>query len=369
MYKFGLCSQKSIFQLHIEKVLSVANLCNKHNNTAIKLPIYIMTSSLNDVIIKQFFADSNYFGYPKELIFFFEQRLEPCLTLLDGKIIIESPESLSMAPDGNGGIYAALKHSGCLEQMQSNQVKYVHIYGVDNILTKACDPEFIGLSIHRNVECANKVVWRASKAEKVGVTVEVNDRMTIVEYSDISKEMAEATDSADKLLYGAANICNHIVSVDFIANTVLSDLNSIYHVAPKKIPYMDLESKKTIIPTVNNGAKMEMFIFDVFPLARRWIVMEVDRADEFAPIKNEPGNKVDSPDTARSLMTKQAYRWLLDAGAILKYNNTVLNVDEVFQLNIIENDMLCEISPLRSYRGENLEEFNGKEINLPHYID
>ena len=369
MYNFGLYSQKSIFQLHIEKVFSVARLCHKADGHKIMLPIYIMTSSLNDGIIRQFFTDSNYFGYPKELIYFFEQRLEPCLTLAGGKIIIESPESLSMAPDGNGGIYTALDHSGCLKQMKDSQVKYLHIYGVDNILTKPCDPAFIGLVVSNNAQCGNKVVWRASKAEKVGVTVEVNGRMTIVEYTDISREMAEAVDAEDKLLYGAANICNHVVSLDFIENTILTDLNSIYHVAPKKIAYMDPVTKQTIVPTVNNGAKMEMFIFDVFPLAERWIVMEVERSDEFAPIKNEPGNPTDSPDTARSLMTKQAYRWLLNAGAILKHENSVLDFAEVSKLNVVPNHLLCEISPLRSYNGENLDEFCGKEINLPCFIE
>ena len=39
------------------------------------------------------------------------------------------------------------------------------------------------------------------------------------------------------------------------------------------------------------GIKLELFIFDTFPLARlgRVALMEVDRAAEFSPVKNAPG--------------------------------------------------------------------------------
>ena len=40
-----------------------------------------------------------------------------------------------------------------------------------------------------------------------------------------------------------------------------------------------------------SGIKLELFIFDTFPLAQpgRVALMEVDRAAEFAPVKNAPG--------------------------------------------------------------------------------
>ena len=41
------------------------------------------------------------------------------------------------------------------------------------------------------------------------------------------------------------------------------------------------------------GIKLELFIFDTFPLARpgKVALLEVDRAAEFAPVKNAPGRK------------------------------------------------------------------------------
>ena len=52
------------------------------------------------------------------------------------------------------------------------------------------------------------------------------------------------------------------------------------------------------------GIKLELFIFDSFPLAERVALLEVHRHEEFAPVKNAPGSKSDSPDTARQAMLK-----------------------------------------------------------------
>jgi UDP-N-acetylglucosamine/UDP-N-acetylgalactosamine diphosphorylase len=46
--------------------------------------------------------------------------------------------------------------------------------------------------------------------------------------------------------------------------------------------------------------KLELFIFDTFPLASTHALMEVAREEEFAPVKNAPGSSTDSPDTARA---------------------------------------------------------------------
>ena len=48
------------------------------------------------------------------------------------------------------------------------------------------------------------------------------------------------------------------------------------------------------------GVKLELFIFDTFPLAASTALLEVRREEEFAPVKNAPGSATDSPDTARA---------------------------------------------------------------------
>jgi UDP-N-acetylglucosamine/UDP-N-acetylgalactosamine diphosphorylase len=103
MYNMGLASGKSIFQLHIERIVKIRLLLKSPAGLLPSVPVYIMTSDMNDSIIRAYFVSMSFFGYPQEDVFFFEQGLEPCLTL-EGKVIIDSPLSLSLAPDGNGGI-------------------------------------------------------------------------------------------------------------------------------------------------------------------------------------------------------------------------------------------------------------------------
>ena len=81
-------------------------------------------------------------------------------------------------------------------------------------------------------------------------------------------------------------------------------LNIGYHVAHKKIPYVDLKTGKSIVPVENSGIKLESFIFDVFPLSQNMAVLSVPRNDEFAPVKNAPGSTSDSPDTARQMISE-----------------------------------------------------------------
>lgn len=373
MYDIGLISKKSIFQIHIERIKKISELSwegqnnNDQDKTCSKgpsVPIYIMTSDLNHDIIVDYFEKNDFFGYPKEDIIFFEQGLEPCFTF-DGKVIIENPETLSLAPDGNGGIYKALRHSGSIQDMQRRGVEHLHIYGIDNVLTKSIDPIFMGICIDRHIECGNKVVWRAGKNEKVGVTAEFDRRMHILEYSELPQEFADAIHpESNKLLFGAANICNHYLSLQFLIETVLPNLSGVYHIAKKKIPYWDIQTKQTIQPNEPNGVKLEMFIFDVFPLATKWLVVEVKREDEFAPVKNEPNKGlVDSPDTARAMMTAQAIRWIHQAQGQINTEVTQENGTSSYGLQ------QCEISPLVSYAGEGLEDrIRGKIITLPTYI-
>ena len=61
---------------------------------------------------------------------------------------------------------------------------------------------------------------------------------------------------------------------------------------------------------VLQGVKLELFIFDTFPLAQQVSLMEVPRDSEFAPVKNGPGSASDSPDTARQAILSLHQKWV-----------------------------------------------------------
>ena len=80
-------------------------------------------------------------------------------------------------------------------------------------------------------------------------------------------------------------------SLAFLTDTVVPALDTLdYHIAHKKIPYYQEAPYydedgvgSTITPATNNGVKMELFIFDVFPLSSSMAVLEVDRAEQVRP--------------------------------------------------------------------------------------
>ena len=193
----------------------------------------------------------------------------------------------------NGGIYPSLKNSGMIDDMTSRGTKYIHVFSIDNALTKIADPIFIGHCVSNEADCGNKVVWKTGPHEKVGVLAEKAGKACIVEYSEITAEMAELSDANGRLVFGAGNICNHFYTLDFLKEKVIPNLGNLYHVARKKIPYYDETSQRTIKPESNNGIKLESFIFDIFPFSERMAVLDTVRDQEFAPVKNAPGSTSD----------------------------------------------------------------------------
>jgi UDP-N-acetylglucosamine/UDP-N-acetylgalactosamine diphosphorylase len=79
------------------------------------------------------------------------------------------------------------------------------------------------------------------------------------------------------------------------------------------VPYCD-DAGREIKPDRPNAFKFEKFIFDALPDARRSLILEFAREEEFSPIKNAQG--VDSPETARRDLMEKWARWL-EAGGVV----------------------------------------------------
>jgi UDP-N-acetylglucosamine/UDP-N-acetylgalactosamine diphosphorylase len=88
----------------------------------------------------------------------------------------------------------------------------------------------------------------------------------------------------------------------------LAHFNSKYHLAEKTISMYDKVTKKTVIPTKNTGIKFELFCFDCFDLAKKFGLFQIEREEEFAPVKNATGD--DSPESARLLISRLHYKWI-----------------------------------------------------------
>lgn len=219
MYSVGLRSNKTLYQIQAERLIRLKQLASpdqtRDQNKSQSIPWYIMTSEHTKDLTEQFFASNDYFNLNKENIKLFEQYMLPCLTR-DGRVILDEKWKVSKAPDGNGGLYKALHKRGVLADMRSRGIKYIHVYGVDNILVHIADPVFIGFCIHKQANCAAKVVKKTEPDEKVGVICQVNGRFQVVEYSEVSERIRNMRCDNGDLVYSAGNICNHYFNLDFL---------------------------------------------------------------------------------------------------------------------------------------------------------
>ncbi|KAG6817926.1 hypothetical protein H0H87_012394 [Tephrocybe sp. NHM501043] len=352
-YDIGLPSHKSLFQYQAERIArlqSVAEVEARKPTGSVVIPWYVMTSGPTREATENFFKSNSYFGLDSKNVIIFEQGTLPCLAD-DGTVFLETPSRVAVAPDGNGGLYAATrspisavnKSYTVLSDLGTRKILYVHAYCVDNCLVRVADPVFLGYSIQKQADCAAKVVPKASPTESVGVVAYRDSKFSVVEYSEITKEQAERRDSeTGELSFRAGNIANHFYTTAFLNQVEEFEEQLAFHIARKKIPHVDLKTKEVVRPSKPNGMKLEMFVFDVFPFTESFAVLEVARKEEFSPLKNAPGTGSDDPDTSRRDLLAQHKRFLENAGAT------------------VQEGVEIEISPLVSYAGEGLESIQGK---------
>ncbi len=294
-YDIGLDSHKSLFELLAD------NLKEEGKKYDVIIPWFIMTSRENNKDTVEFFEKHRYFGYKKDKnIFFFEQGELPMMDT-EGKILIGEDGLIKLAADGHGGIYESLVKSKMTNKMRELGIEWVFIGGVDNCLVKMVDPVLMGIAIDKKVTVACKSVVKANPHEKVGVFCRRNGRPNVIEYSEITDEMAEATDENGELLYGESHILCNLFSIDAIERMGAEPLP--YHVAFKKAKYIDKDGN-LVVPDSPNAYKFEAFLFDAFGEVDDMAVLRVKREEEFAPVKNSDEKGVDCPKTARELYKK-----------------------------------------------------------------
>ncbi|MCO5568081.1 hypothetical protein L7F22_021776 [Adiantum nelumboides] len=226
-FSIGLPSGKSLFQLQAERILRVQTLASlsTSNGGKVRITWYIMTSLFTTEATQQFFERHKYFGLEQEQVIFFEQGILPCISK-QGKFILETSFQVSRAPDGNGGVYAALKVSKCLDDMATRGIKYVDCFSVDNALVRVADPLFLGYVMERGASCAAKVIKKAFPQEKVGVFARrgKGGPLAVVEYSELDHSLTHAINQeTGRLRFNWSNVCLHMFSLEFL-NEVTEDL-------------------------------------------------------------------------------------------------------------------------------------------------
>lgn len=292
MYNIGETKELYIFEqliANLKKVTSAADAW---------VPLYIMTSEKNDEQTREFFREHDFFGYNPDYVKFFVQEMVPAVDF-DGNVLVEAEDSLAMSPNGNGGWFKSLIKAGYDADIKEKGVEWLNVFAVDNVLQQIADPVFVGATIESGCVSGAKVVRKVDPYERVGAMCLEDGKPSIVEYYELTPEMAEARDEKGTLLYGFGVILNYLFRVDKLLE--IAEKSLPLHVVEKKVPYID-ENGVAIKPETPNAYKFETLILDMVYMMDNCLSFEVDREKEFAPVKNATGT--DSVESARALLKK-----------------------------------------------------------------
>ena len=292
----------TLFEIHARKILAL------RRRWSASVPFYIMTSTVNDADTRRFFAERGFCGLPPADVLFFTQGMYPALGP-DGRIVLERPGRIALAPDGHGGLLAALDRTGMLQDMARRGLTTLFYFQVDNPLVDIADPAFLGLHLAQRADMSLKVCAKRNASEGLGVVVVRGARLAVVEYTELTDAQKNARRPDGTLVYQYGSVAIHVFARTFLEREAAAGLP--LHLAHKKVPCCD-DQGGPVKPVSPNAYKFEKFIFDALPHAHNAVVLAFDRAEEFAPVKNAAGD--DSPDTARAALMEKFARWLAAAG-------------------------------------------------------
>ena len=291
-YNVGVTHDLYIFECLISNLLDVVKAAG------VPVPLYIMTSTVNHAQTTAFFEEHDYFGYDRSYVKFFIQEMVPAVDY-EGRILMQNEGELVLSPNGNGGWYSSMAKTGVLDDVHARGIQWLNVFAVDNVLQRMADPTFVGATIASGCDSGAKVVRKAAPGEKVGVLCREDGKPSIIEYYEMTEEMANLRGEDGELTYGFGVILNYLFSEKKLAE--IMNARMPLHVVEKKIPYMD-ENGVRHAPESPNGYKFETLVLDMVHMMDDCLAYEVIREKEFAPIKNLHG--VDSVDSARELLQK-----------------------------------------------------------------
>ena len=158
---------------------------------------------------------------------------------------------------------------------------------------------FVGATILSDYPVGSKVIRKNDPFERVGVMCKENGKPSIVEYYELTEEMAMEKDASGEYAYNFGVILNYLFRVKELEEILNKSMPM--HIVEKKIPFID-DNQNLVKPEVPNGYKFETLVLDMINMMDNCLVYEVERGKEFAPIKNKEG--VDSLVTAREFLIK-----------------------------------------------------------------
>ncbi|MDR0647167.1 MAG: UTP--glucose-1-phosphate uridylyltransferase [Puniceicoccales bacterium] len=311
--------RKTLFQVFAEKLKAIEKL------HGIRMHWFIMTSADTHEATQEAFQSNHW--YDSKYVHLFQQGALPAFTM-DGTCLLTHEPSIHYYPDGHGGVFKALASTGYLDKMLTYGIETLSYFQVDNPLVCIGNCNFLGLHLNGMSDFSTKVVAKTSADEKVGVFVNQGNVLRLVEYNEIPEYLSVKKTKEGQLYFKWGNTAMHLIQRSFLE--AMAKKNLPIHVTHKPMQHWH--------PLLQNNCsascqKLEYFIFDALPLAKNPLLLEIDRKEEFSPVKNAHGQ--DSLDTCMRDQISRWNRW---------FSNCGLNVDLGNKAS--DNTHRLEISPL-----------------------
>lgn len=362
IFPIGPISQATLFQIHIERIHA---MCKKYNT---RLPFCIQTSPATHQETIDFFKENNNFGLAPEDVLIFCQGTMPSVDFDSGKVLLANKCEIARSPDGHGGMLAAInspqpdsplptvREKGILTELKNRGVEEIFYFQIDNPIIDICSPEFIGYHVLSKSEFATQVIRKQNPKDRVGNMVMVDGKLHVIEYSDLPDSAGARRKPDGSLAIWAGSIAVHMMNVDLLQKNASFSSSLPFHLAKKKVPHivLDKEAKDEngaplfgvkVKPETPNAIKYEKFIFDLLPIAKNPIVVEIEEETCFGPLKNHPREAKDTPKTVREHLTGLYKRWLSHIGvevvgdAIVEVSPLFANSCTELAQRLKENDM------------------------------
>jgi len=331
VYPIGPISEATLFQIHIERIRAMA----KKYGT--RIPFCIQTSPATHQETIDFLKENDNFGLDPEDVLIFCQGTMPSVDFNSGKLLMADKSQIARSPDGHGGMLAAInapqpdsplplvREKGILAEMEQRGVEEFFYFQIDNPIVDICSPEFIGYHVLSGSEFSTQVIRKQNPKDRVGNMVLVDGKLYVIEYSDLPDSAGERRKPDGSLAIWAGSIAVHMMNLNLLKTNASYSSSLPFHLAKKKIPYVVLDKNAKdeqgaslygvqVKPESPNAIKYEKFIFDLLPLARNPIVVEIDEDTCFGPLKNHPREAKDTPKTVREHMTGLYKLWLSHIG-------------------------------------------------------
>lgn len=331
LFPIGPASGRTFFQIFVDLLRAVSKRYGQ------PIPLLVMTSPATDAATRDYFVANNFLGLPSEQVRFFCQGTMFAVDDRWDQILLESPGELFLGPDGHGGMLSALARGGHLADLQAQGIKTLFYGQIDNPLLQLCAPLLVGGHLLARSEMTTQAVRKKHALERVGNVVAIDNRVQVIEYSDLPESFARAVNPDGSLRLWAGNMAVHLFDVDFLAREAGRPDDLPFHLAHKRVPHMNAAGER-VDPPQPNAIRFERFIFDLLPLAQNSLVIEADATVAFAPVKNSATDPTDNPRTARELWSALHRGWLRSAGWETA-DDAVVEINPLFALDA---DELCE---------------------------